>query len=492
MSIANYINLDLDAKTDATICGKDVKVVNAIANKSLEETYPILKPLPKRERRRLELKVEGSDSTFFTVSASDDKETIFKIFDPETKQQLGQISTMVPSVPIRTVLDSEVTKQLCSLYPWLAKVAFDNLMIAGGSLTTIIQKLSMNEPIHCEDINDVDFFLYGDVGMPKVESLLTQIKTQYPDSTFIRTPYSATLVDKKGINKFQIIMSLFDSPSQILHSFDLGSCKVGLIKDQDGFKLITTELGLFCLERRINIFDHRYDSNTYHKRLVKYFNRGYAIVYRDLDMKMVTDSYKKNGYVKLQYFTLNLIKITNHQMIGALTVNQRKNVISNLVKSAHHPECDNKQCFERSSYDAGLNFKNIHHTDFFDIKQQVSRFMSGAPLFATKVDPDHFKTGEEAFKLSTIVPDVQPNDFRPYIPSIYVDDKLNLKVIETIKEFNYNDFMACRRKGPAYLESYLFAIYYGEKSIEHMKAFKSAHAKASSVTLEKYHNGSFF
>ena len=59
--------------------------------------------------------------------------------------------------------------------------------------------------------------------------------------------------------KIQFILRLYNTKSEILHGFDLGSSAIG----SDGENVYFTNLSKFCYENMVNIFDGRKRSTTY-------------------------------------------------------------------------------------------------------------------------------------------------------------------------------------------------------------------------------------
>lgn len=88
-------------------------------------------------------------------------------------------------------------------------------------------------------------------------------------------------------NKIQIILRLYNTISEILHGFDLGSSAVGF----DGKNVYFTTLSKFCYENMVNIFDGSRRSTTYEVRLIKYFNDGFSIILPNLDIRKMRTQY---------------------------------------------------------------------------------------------------------------------------------------------------------------------------------------------------------
>lgn len=540
MQFDRYINIDLEAKKNQMVSEYDLLYPNDFIHEIWYTIYPTLQARPLISDRKIIIKIGNQELTVSSntlrnnqcsppkvhLSTTNSKSTTkignrkVKVFHPGFLNQdnvmlefIDQLSgyhigkcTVPPNIKdfakLKTVYTIDVIRTLISLYPWLKDINFSNLMIAGGSIVTIIQHLSAGKSVTVNDINNIDFFLFGlnpESCVNKIEELITKIKTVYPDSSFIRTKYALTLVDNNGINKFQIILSTFDTICRILHSFDLGSCKIGIYWENDQFKLVTTQLGLFCLQHRINIIDPRYHSDTYPSRLLKYFDRGYSIVFPKL--KLTKKSFNADKQVMLPYITLQIDTIDSNRMIGTLLLkdkiskdpslfNDGSKMMSHVFESSSSDTV--RESSGSSSYNEGISFKKANLDNYFNSQQCIRRFINGNTIFAAKVNPDDFVTGRDAITKSLMIPSPSVSDFLKYIPSIYTDDKLDLKIFEKIPEFDYNEFMACREKGSAYVESYLFSTYYGPKSLEYLAEYRNKYSEFCKLEIHQYREGNLF
>lgn len=215
-------------------------------------------------------------------------------------------------------------------------ITWDNLFVAGGCPSSIVRRTNFE---------DIDFFIYGlsskAEATARVEKFLQEIQTshreiQKKERVEQQTKYimrdqklpeaearkkaeeekwepdlhvrsirnkNAITFDVQGSDevKFQIILRIYKSKSEILHGFDLGSSAVGW----DGKRLYFTSLGKFAHEYSCNIIDTTRRSTTYERRLKKYFERGFDIIIPALDMKQLSKKKLKYGIsevVDLPYF----------------------------------------------------------------------------------------------------------------------------------------------------------------------------------------------
>lgn len=147
------------------------------------------------------------------------------------------------------------------------------VFLAGGS---IVQRL-----LHNSHPKDFDLFFYGCTPAEArtfIDSTL--ISNNFPyryhnDPTVYRNKFTIT----KG--SVQFILRLYKSPAEILHGFDIDSCRVGF----DGTKVWMTESALWSWKARLNIVDFSHMSPSYEFRLSKYYLRGFSIHVPFMDLR---------------------------------------------------------------------------------------------------------------------------------------------------------------------------------------------------------------
>lgn len=77
-----------------------------------------------------------------------------------------------------------------------------------------------------------------------------------------------------------MVLRLYQTLSEILHGFDIGSCSVAF----DGKQIWATTRSAYCLSRNINLVDISRLSTSFGFRMKKYFQRGFDIVFVSLDL----------------------------------------------------------------------------------------------------------------------------------------------------------------------------------------------------------------
>lgn len=186
----------------------------------------------------------------------------------------------------KMTIESFKTK-LYKQYPALKGIDMSNVLIAGGCVGEFIFSNS--------NVNDVDIFIYGltpEQATTRIIKLFTEITenlysikkaenkrsdyTPTEDTHEFRRTQGAITMD----GKYQVILRLYQTKSEILHGFDLGSSAVGF----DGENLLFTTLSKFSYEYCCNIVDTTRRSTTYELRLRKYFERGFKIIVPNLDI----------------------------------------------------------------------------------------------------------------------------------------------------------------------------------------------------------------
>lgn len=233
--------------------------------------------------------------------------------------------------------NDQFKKSFYNNIPYLNTIDLSNMLIAGGSIRSVLLN---------SRINDVDIFLYGlktpteaksriekfildlHIHLSKlknghyVKSKLDElnakmegVKTKSETNTMMREfnekhkdKYDPKINDNISIFsngntvtlfvnniKMQIVLRLYNSVSEILHGFDLGSSAVGF----DGSNVYFTSLSKFCFENMVNIIDCTRRSTTYENRLIKYFNVGFNIIVPNLDIKKLKCNYHKYNLMEV-------------------------------------------------------------------------------------------------------------------------------------------------------------------------------------------------
>jgi hypothetical protein len=160
---------------------------------------------------------------------------------------------------------------------------FDNILVAGGSISSIMFDTN---------VSDFDIFVYGlgrDEATRRVYMLIQEFTKLGQDIKIINSPRCTTI--KVGDMKFQVIHRLYNSIAEILYGFDISSCAVGF----NGRDIYFTELAKFSFEYMCNVIDLTRRSTTYEQRLIKYLRRGFSIIMPDFNMSVLRKDNLKYG-----------------------------------------------------------------------------------------------------------------------------------------------------------------------------------------------------
>nr|QBK91326.1 MAG: hypothetical protein LCPAC202_03000 [Pithovirus LCPAC202] len=184
------------------------------------------------------------------------------------------------------------------------------LIMAGGYVVNCYLKLlgCKTQRVSCQDI---DLFLTGQAASSpeKASEVVTKLEKIYFKccdslmnflSSRSRTVncinfYIGDNAGRGSNNIAQVILRLYNHPSEVLHGFDLGSCQLAY----DGKDVFTTSAGLLAIKMGINVVDMTRRRDTYEKRLLKYVKRGFKIVFPNLSPASL-----KCKKIETPYFTL--------------------------------------------------------------------------------------------------------------------------------------------------------------------------------------------
>ena len=159
--------------------------------------------------------------------------------------------------------------------PSVKKDFWENLLIAGGSVCEVLRRYG--------HFADIDIFLYDltpEEATTKLMNIYQELRKVYGKvNNVVRGDKCVTIVFDRG-QEVQIILRLYNSISEILHGFDLGSSAIGF----DGERVYFTSLSKFCFVNLVNIIDGTRRSTSYEHRLAKYFCRDFDIVMPNLNV----------------------------------------------------------------------------------------------------------------------------------------------------------------------------------------------------------------
>jgi ankyrin repeat protein len=174
---------------------------------------------------------------------------------------------------------------------------WNNVLLAGGSALAMLTKLPSNVQTdeqkrkYYHDTkyskSDIDLYIYGldeYHATQKLYQIYEDIKKVLScECVCIRSARAITIVSQYPYRHIQIVIRLFKSPAEVLHSFDVDSCSVGF----DGRDVWCTPRAHYAITTKRNTVDMTRRSIAYEFRLKKYNERGYGVVVPGFDRAKV-------------------------------------------------------------------------------------------------------------------------------------------------------------------------------------------------------------
>jgi len=196
---------------------------------------------------------------------------------------------------------------------------------AKREITTYVNQLLIDEPIRWIFDKSNDEWQLNHLKIKRILTLLATLNRSernlisYPATkiSYVRNAYSVSMFVselpvcyKHKALTFQIILRAYKSISEILHGFDLGSSAVGY----DGENVWMTTLSKYSYRNMVNIVDITRRSTTYERRLIKYFNRGFHIIFPDLNIAAIPQDNLAEGLNQAIQF--HSFKFVIHNVTG--------------------------------------------------------------------------------------------------------------------------------------------------------------------------------
>jgi len=180
-----------------------------------------------------------------------------------------------------------------------------NILAAGGRIFSIL---------FGGKYSDTDLFLYDcdkQEAMNKIQDI-SNLFMGYGELEATRS--SNTITFTKAFEKVQIILRLYKSVSEVLHSFDVDSCCVGY----DGENLWMTKRCYFALVFGYNTVNLKFLSPNYELRLVKYCTRGMKLkipnfCLLNISLKDVKEFYERCFEQNFRTISDTMLYINNSQ-----------------------------------------------------------------------------------------------------------------------------------------------------------------------------------
>ncbi|KDQ12971.1 hypothetical protein BOTBODRAFT_146486 [Botryobasidium botryosum FD-172 SS1] len=166
----------------------------------------------------------------------------------------------------------------------LAGLNWDNVLVAGGialgALLCVDARDTVATPKWWEN-SDIDIFIHGLTqhdAVEKINHIFKVFKSNLPPNTpafAVRNSRTITFYAKYPIRRLQIILKLYENPSDVFMGFDLDICKVGW----DGKEVWLSPVGARAIETGYSIFTMAMARRAHSSanRILKYANKGYGV-----------------------------------------------------------------------------------------------------------------------------------------------------------------------------------------------------------------------
>ena len=188
---------------------------------------------------------------------------------------------------------------------------------------------------YTSDFSDVDLFTTSKSEATKYLSFPDNVRYRYSKNCISFWGHDIGIqvsndhgTDTLSRKKFQFILRLYKSPSEIVHGFDVDCC--GIL--YDGHCLWATKRALYAIQNKVNWFDPSRSSPSYAYRLSKYSIRGFKISLPHFDESLIRydkidDMLKR---IEKRYFSIT----PNYESvdIGDINIQDPYNTLMRLAK----------------------------------------------------------------------------------------------------------------------------------------------------------------
>jgi hypothetical protein len=294
----------------------------------------------------------------------------------------------------RDVTSQETINSIFKENPILNDFSLTNMIIAGGCITSMIQKLSGFEKEIKSD--DIDIFMYqinDEEAFQKIKELVEAGLKIDKETIFHRTTFAYTIESPNGLyKKIQIINNIYSGPLAVLNSFDIYSSQVGIHLQDQQLQLLTTQKGFESLEYRIQVIDKDLENFHFDSRVVKYFNRGYNLVLPYLNPKSFSED--KIYFIGF-YITIHVLKIYNSYIQAKIYISYRSHTFKKpKLNDSHFYDCQNSENLKHEGENVDINGVNLRliNSRFTIIDEEFYRFSNGMSSGSIENVFDFFRT----------------------------------------------------------------------------------------------------
>ena len=215
------------------------------------------------------------------------------------------------------VSQAEYNDKFLTNYEIIAKILIKltGVVLCGGAATWGLTNLINAPP------NDFDLFMYGEIyetveeKNTKIDKIIKILYGKYKE-LYVHQVNGVINIETIKIHKtdipfkVQIILRDYYSISEILHSFDIPCCAVAW----DGTTTYMTQFAHWSNSHKIIVAMPKYRSHTYELRLMKYYNKGYAILFPNLKLPIL------NSKIILSTIEFDIIYVNKNMVIAEVNI----------------------------------------------------------------------------------------------------------------------------------------------------------------------------
>ena len=260
-----------------------------------------------------------------------------------------------------------------------------NSVLAGGSLVCLLMGI--------ETRFDLDFFVDGvesrEDALDVTRAILAPPRGDTNCYTIHRNPM---VITKKGARRGeyekQVILRIYSSMAEVLHGFDLDSCKVGF----DGQKLWMTRSCVWSWKNRLNVVDFDRMSPSYEYRLAKYAQRGFDVWVPNFDISRAR-SQTLADVEERQLFGLSRLLALCH--LGELRPREGDSDYDPLW-AVKHSQAEEAKAGYPNGYPHHRSRRRVIRgaTDVVDLGKRLHRNKENAVVAMQVVQPEAYETAQ--------------------------------------------------------------------------------------------------
>lgn len=161
--------------------------------------------------------------------------------------------------------------------------------------------------------------------------------------------------------EFQFILRIYNKPEEIIDSFDLDCCKIAYVFNDDLSKpgyYLTNSTVIDCIVNKKNYFNPNIVDNSYYNRMVKYFRKGYSIVFKNFNYNLLAES--GNFKIKIGRLMLHWRKRTDNVIkCNKIAIVSNDNVVVKPITTGESFQIDEESVIINNDGTKSLTERNF-------------------------------------------------------------------------------------------------------------------------------------